>query len=293
MGQTVYADLLFLINFSMDYLCFYITAKLTHRKLPPIRTLLASILGGIYAVGILFAGLVPPLELVCDIGAGLVMCSIVFIGKKTSFWKFTVTSLAYVGVSVALGGMMTAIFNMLNLLGLPLGSLTESGDGMPVWLFAVLAAVSGIGTLAGGRFLRKKQTERSADIEITYDGKTVKLTAVCDSGNLVRDPVSGKSVVVADLASMQKALPDELIRAVRRKDASLLASLPPESARRLRLVPSRTATGGGMLFAMTPDRLTVSLQGEPPHDVEALFAPVELMASAGGFQALIPPEFVV
>ena len=293
MGQTVYADLLFLINFSMDYLCFYITAKLLHRKLPPIRTLLASVLGGVYAVGILMASVVPPLELVCDIGAGLAMCLIVFIGKRIRFVSFLTSSLAYVGVSVALGGMMTAIFNMLNLLGLPLGSISESGDGMPVWFFALLAAVSGIATLASGRFLRQKQSERSADIEITYGGKTIRLAAICDSGNLVRDPVSGKSVVIADLASVQRALPDALVRAVRRKDASLLASLPPESARRLRLVPSRTAIGGGMLFAMSPDRLTVNLPGEPEHEVEALFAPVELLSSAGGFQALIPPEFVV
>ncbi len=293
MGQTVYADLLFLINFSMDFLCFYITAKLLHRKFPPIRALLSSIVGGVYSVAILFAGLVPPLELVCDIGTGLLMCMLVFIGRGVGFWKYTVSSLAYVGVSVALGGMMTAIFNMLNLLGLPLGSISESGDGMPVWLFALLAAASGVATLAGGRFLRKKQSERSADIEITYAGQTVKLAAVCDSGNFLRDPVSGKSVIVTDLSSVEKALPNELVRAVRAKDASMLTKLSPDSARRLRLVPSRTALGGGMLFAMTPDRLTVSLCGERPHEVEALIAPVELMSTAGGFQALIPPELIV
>ncbi len=293
MEQTVYADLLFLINFSMDYLCFYITAKLLHRKLSPIRALLSSIIGGVYSVAILFAGLVAPLELVCDIAAGLLMCSIVFTGRNIGIWKYSVSSLAYVGVSVALGGMMTAIFNMLNLLGLPLGSISESGDGMPVWLFALLAAASGVATLAGGRFMRKKQTERSADIEITYSGQTVKLAAVCDSGNFLRDPVSGKSVIVTDLSAIERALPHELVRAVRSKDASMLAKLPPDSARRLRLIPSRTALGGGMLFAMTPDRLTVSLCGELPHEVEALFAPVELMSTAGGFQALIPPELIV
>lgn len=293
MGQTVYGDLLFLINFSMDYLCFYITAKLLHRNFPRLRALLASVGGGIYAVVILFSGFVPPLELVCDIGAGILMCVAVFTGKKTGFWKFMLCSLTYIGVSAALAGLMTAMFNLLNSLGLPLGSLEQSGDGMPVWLFALLAAISGAATLAGGRFFRKKQSERTADIEISIGGKTIRLSAIFDSGNLVRDPMSGKPVVVADIDSISEALPDALIRAVRKNDASYLASLPPDSARRLRLVPSKTATGNGMLYAMTPDRLTVTLPGGKPQAVDALFAPVKLAGSASGFQALLPSELAV
>ena len=34
MEQEVYGDLLFCVNFSMDFLCFYLTAKLLHRRLP-------------------------------------------------------------------------------------------------------------------------------------------------------------------------------------------------------------------------------------------------------------------
>ena len=80
---------------------------------------------------------------------------------------------------------------------------------------------------------------------------------------------------------------------MRKNDASYLASLPPDSARRLRLVPSKTATGNGMLYAMTPDRLTVTLPGGKPQAVDALFAPVKLAGSASGFQALLPSELAV
>jgi len=292
MEQTVYADILFLINFSMDFLCFYITAKLLHRRLPKIRALLASVLGGVYAVAILFAGFLPPLELVLDILAGLIMCALVFASKKTSFPKLLLSSLSYVGVSVALGGIMTAAFNMVNLLGFSFDALKDSGDGMPVWLFAVLAALSGAATLAGGRFFRQKQSERSADIEITYGGKTVRLTALSDSGNLVRDPISGKSVIVADVAALSSALPSEIVRAVKRRDASLLAALAPDVAKNLRFVPSRTATGGGMLYALLPERITVTVSGEKPYEVDALVAPIQLGGAAKGFDALIPPELL-
>jgi len=293
MEQTVYADILFLINFSMDFLCFYITAKLLHRKLPKLRAFISSIGGGVYSVAILFAGFLPPLELVLDIFVGFIMCVIVFVSKKTTVPKLMLSSLAYVGVSVALGGIMTATFNMINLLGFPWDSLRDSGDGMPVWLFALLAALSGAATLMSGRFFRKKQSERTADIEISYGGKTIRLTALSDSGNLVRDPISGKSVVVADISSLSGTFPEEILHAVKRRDASALAQLPPEIAKNLRFVPSRTATGGGMLYALSPERITVISSGEKSYDVDALIAPVQLGASAGGFEALIPPELLV
>ena len=118
---------------------------------------------------------------------------------------------------------------------------------------------------------------------------------VCDSdsGNLVRDPISGKSVVVADVSAMSSALPSEIVRAVKRRDASALAGLSPDNAKNLRFVPSRTATGGGMLYALLPERITVSLAGGKPYEVDALVAPIQLGASASGFDALIPPELLV
>lgn len=293
MEQTVYADILFLINFSMDYLCFYITAALLHRVLPKLRALLSSIMGGVYSVAILFSGFVPLLELVCDIAVGLIMCVAVFTDKKRHFGSFTVASLTYIGVSVALGGFMTAFFNMINLLDLPLGSISESGDGMPVWLFALIAATSGAATLASGRFFRAKQSQRTANIEITYAQKTVNLAAICDSGNLLKEPISGKCVIVADISKLRPVLPEEIIRAVQKNDSSAISELPPESAKRIRLVPSRTATGSGILYALTPERLTVKDSSGDKREVDALFAPVILGNSAGGFQALIPPELMV
>ena len=292
MEQTVYADILFLINFSMDFLCFYITSTLLHRPFPRLRALFSAAIGGVYSVAIIFAGFLPFLELVCDIGMWFIMCVFVFWGKNVKFGNFMLSSAVYVGVAVALGGLMTAIMNMMNLLGLS-GISDKNEDGMPVWLFALIAVISGAATLGGGKFFRQKQSERTADIEITFLGKSIKLSAICDSGNFVRDPISGKSVVVADVKRLSSALPDPVIRAVKTNDTSVLSELSYESAKKLRLVPTKTATGGGMLFAFIPDRLTVMLPGGDIHEVDALFAPINLAGNAKGFDALIPPELLV
>ena len=49
MEQTVYIDLFFLINFSMDFLGLFLAAKLLERSKRLLRLALAAIFGGIYA----------------------------------------------------------------------------------------------------------------------------------------------------------------------------------------------------------------------------------------------------
>ena len=293
MEQTVYADLLFLVNFSMDFLCFYITSAILRKKLNTLRALLASIAGGVYSVTVLFAYIVPPFGLVLDAIALLAMCAAVFIEKKAKFSRIILSTAVYIGVSVALGGMMTALFNLLNTLELPLELLQVDSEGIPVWLFALLAAVSGAATLAGGRFFREKQSEKSAKVEITLDGKTASLYAVCDNGNLVRDPVSGKCVIIGDLSALRRILPDEIIKAVRENDASFIAKLSPEHARRVRLIPASSIGGVSMLYAMTADKIEITGDDGEVHESDALFAPAPIGGSAKGYEALLPPELLI
>ena len=293
MEQTVYADLLFLINFSMDFLCFYITSAILHKKLSVLRSLLASIGGGVYSVAILFAYIVPPFGLILDAAACIIMCAAVFIDRKTKFSKIILCTAVYIGVSAALGGMMTAIFNMLNTLELPLDMLRVDSEGIPVWLFALLAAVSGAATLAGGRFFREKQSQKTARVEITFDNKTVSLYAVCDNGNLIRDPVSGKTVIIGDLASLRRILPDGIIKAVRENNSSYVSSLPQKYARRLRLIPASSIAGGSLLYALSADKIVVYTDNGSAHESNALFAPAPIGGSAKGYQALLPPELLI
>ena len=293
MGQTVYADLLFLINFSMDFLCFYITGAILHRKLSQVRALLASVGGGVYSVAVLFVYLVSPLGLVCDGVACIFMCAAAFIKKNMRVGTFFLQTAVYIGVSSVLGGMMTAMFNLLNTLELPISELGANSEGIPVWFFALLAAASGVATMMGGRFFRAKQSERSAKIEIDYRGRTATLCAVCDTGNLVRDPISGKCVVVADLASVRRLLPEPLVLAVKENNASRLSELSEDVAKGLRVIPTRSVGGMSMLYAISPDRIRITGEDGKMHESDALIAPSPIGGSAHGYQALLPPELLV
>lgn len=282
MEKTVYADLLFLINFSMDFLCFYISSKILSFKLSPLRAVLGATLGGIYSVIALFLPSFYGVSFLIDIAVGLCMCLVVWGASRKSdlFLGF----LLYFAVSMALGGFMTAIFNLLNRLGFNKIN-AGTGDGISVWLFALVALVSGAVTLLGGRFFKRRSSERSAELEISYGGRTKKISAFVDTGNLLSEPISGKPCVIADTKELEDLLPSEILSAAARGGVTLLVS--EAHARNIRLIPAITATGEGLLVAIRVDKMRID-SGKGMYETDALLA----LTSLDGKAALVPASLL-
>ena len=102
MGQTVYLDLFFIINFSMDFLCFYLAGALLGSKLSVMRMLLSAVIGGIYADVSLFLPIYGLWELGLHIAVCGIMCGIVF-GIRSILTHTCV----YIATSAVIGGFMT------------------------------------------------------------------------------------------------------------------------------------------------------------------------------------------
>ena len=290
MGESVYVDLFVLINFSMDFLCFFLTANLLNRPFVITRALLSSIVGGIYADLALFFSAGKLLSFVIDLGVCSLLCAIAF-GQRRKAKELPLFLLVYLAVSMALGGIMTALFQLLNRSSILENVEMSEGDGISVWTFFLLALLSGIITFLSGRFFRKKTAKAEATVEIFYEGKQASLSAMSDSGNLLREPLSGKPCIVADIHAMEQVLPREIILAARANAVSL-EKIPVQHAKRVRLVPTKTAAGQGMLLAIRAERIAVDC-GKGAHEIDALIALADLGKSADGNEALLPSVLLV
>ena len=289
MGQTVYADLYFMINFSMDFLCLFLAAKMLSMKLNVFRMLLAAALGGVYAVLALFLSVGRVWALVIDMAVCALLCAVAFAKRKQ--WRASVMFIpVYIAVSMVLGGFMTALFNLFNRLDIPLPE--GDGDGMSIWLFAILAVLGGLSVLLGGRFFARKSSRKNADVTVTYKGKSVSVRALCDSGNLLRDPVSNCPCVVVDTAFLKGVLPDEVLDLSAKRNVLSLGGLCQENIARVRLIPAQTATGEGLLVAFRADSVDVD-SGKGKRSADALIVASRLGNTADGSHALIPPELLM
>ena len=288
MEVEVYADLLFLINAGMDGLCFLLTARLLHRRVRPWRMILGAVLGGIYAVVSLLLDVGRLTALGVDLLVCLLMCAAVFSGSAKGRGRILVPTGVYFLLSMVLGGIMTALYHLFNRMGLE-SRLPAGEEGAGVWLFAVLA-LAGYGiTLLSGRLLGAKASAPCASMVIELDGRSLTLGGILDTGNLLRDPLSGRPVICVRRESLAPLLSPTLAAVLcEGADTALLSDSP--DARRLRLIPADTATGGGLLMGFIPDRVVLQYEQRghsAERDVAVTVAAVEGLSDT---EALIPAE---
>lgn len=289
-GQTVYADVLFLINFSMDFLVFYICARLAGRRLYPFRSALASALGGAYGVASLFIDTNGFITSVCDVAALIVICCVAFASKNMRLRDFFGRCILFALISSILGGIMTALSSMLERSGF--ASLEyESGDDISVWLFALIAAAGGAAAFVGGKRMKRIAAAKSADVEIRMNGKRIVIRAMTDTGNMLTDPLSGRAVALCELNAIENLFPAEMINYWRNGEFS--SGICSEIASKIRFIPARGALGGktSLLAAVEPDAVTV-INDKGKREADILIAPVPYNLSAGESRALLPPGLV-
>ena len=285
MEQTVYIDLFFMINFSMDFLCFFLVFELLGGKMLLGRTLLASGLGGIYANISLFIPIEGIWAIFLDIAVCILMCLVAF-GKRGSV---LVNTLVYIAISMTLGGFMTALFSLFNRIDLPLYEIDE--DGISAWLLLILALISAVGALLGGKFFRRKSSKRYAELSIFIGATFKKILSFYDSGNLLHDPISGRPCIIVDADALSDILPKTVIKAAKEKSIGI-SEIPEAMMTRIRLIPTRTATGEGLMLAVKADKIIIS-DKKSEREVNALLAVCELGNSADGCQALLPTELMI
>lgn len=221
--MTVYVDEVFVLNFLLNWLLLKASVKMTGAAAHRLRLVLAAALGGVYAVVVLLPGMEGTSGLAGRVLSFVLLCGCAFgfhaRAIKPSAWFFTVCC-AFCGlvltVNALLGRQMVVLggaafyavsFRMLVLLaGLVYGVCTV--------LFPRL------GLHSGGELTR---------LTLTAGTRSVTLNALRDTGNTLKDPLTGEDVVVADWQIAARLLPECAMDA-------RLAQSPTQAVQRLRLL---------------------------------------------------------
>ena len=253
MYTDVYADVLFLINFSMDTIGLFVTARLCAVRVKVIRIVVAAIFGSLYAVVSLFLDLAAFIELAVVILVCVIMVCIAY--PQRSLREVLKQSTVMFVSSSLLGGVMSAFYSVTDDL---LGEVEWSSRSIDPLLFCVIACIS----MAAGLFLtrlhgsgnmppRVKVKIKLFDNEISVDG-------IVDTGNLLTDPLSGKRVILIGSKYLGGIISDELMKGAVECDLSIAYRLSERERSRFRLIPARGIDRGTYLFGVIVDDLNLS-----------------------------------
>ena len=283
MQQTVYMDLLFFVNFCMDFQCLFLTAKLLRRPFFVWRGVLFSAVGALYACVALFAMTARGVALVLDLVICALMCIGVFTGKGQPIHRFFVPFAIYFGVSAAVGGVMSAMASLMSKMDIP---YVESGTSVSSGTFFLLAAAGGVATFAWARFCQRRAQSARAVLKLELTGQELTVPGLFDTAHLLSDPVSGRPVVVLKQCVAAKWLPS-VFPAEGTQGTAALLSLPPALLRRARLIPTDTVTGHSLLLALVPDTALLDTGGGA-RSVELLVSAAPIVSTPSDCQALLP-----
>lgn len=251
--MVIYLDIVMLVNFLVDLLLLIAANRLCGYPVKLKRAALSAAIGAVYA-GVC---ILPGFRFLGNVFWRVVMLclmSIVAFGWHPSIWR---RGAIFVFLSMALGGIA---------LGL--------GNG---GVIALLAAAAGVCILCVVGFHGGVAAKEYVTVRLTHNGITRELIALKDTGNALKDPITGQPVLVVG-SDMAK----QLLGLTREQLSAPIETMAHSTIPGLRLIPYRAVgNASGMMLAVKMDRVCV---GKQEIGNLVAFAPQKL--GAGEFEAL-------
>lgn len=231
----IYADVVMVLNFLVDFLLLMGADRLTGFPASPGRCAMAAGLGALYSGACLLRGFA-------------------FLGN--ALWRMVFLGLM-AGIAFGMNRSILRRGGVFVLLSMALGGVAL-GMGKPDQLGLILAAAA---LWLVCRFGLKHVGEQTyIPVTLSHQGRTMKLLALRDTGNTLRDPLSGEQVLVAgaDVAEELLGLTEEQLR-------HPVETLAKGKLRGARLVPyCAVGQPAGMLLAVRFPGAVVGNHGADP-----------------------------
>jgi len=298
--MEVYLDVLLLENILMNYLILAVTSKFLKKKVKSLRLLLGAFIGAVYVIILLF---LPQIHIYYSLSAKLIL-SVVIVGvtffpKKLREFIKTITCF-YMSTFIFAG----AAFAFLSLnQG---GGIVRNGAfyvymNSKMSFILIAALVTLILIRAFYQFIKEYGSGDKVlvSLYVVFDGNGIWVPALVDTGNQLKDPLSGAPVIIVEAQAIKSLLPLSLAEYMEQQkdEEPLNIELALKNTgwfSRFRLVPF-TSLGkeNGILLGFRPDYIEVGKNGERKETKDVVICLYNRKLSENStYHALLAPELV-
>lgn len=247
MTVKVYVDVLFIINFIIDYILLAVTALFIKKRPCILRTCLASAFGAVYASFIFFIPLGTFFVFTLSGIVSLLMVVIAY-GAKSATALLKNLAVFYLVSFVTSGAGFAVLFlgNKYGKINFAVNAGVFYADINAYTMLAVFVLSVAVIHLSAG-YIRKQRIKQTFlyNVTIEKNGKSVTDTALFDTGNFLRDPISQNSVVIAEWQTVSALFPRGTL-------SECVARQPGEFT----YIPCHGINGNAGLFAFRPDKIS-------------------------------------
>ncbi len=245
MTNVIYADVLFIINTYVTYILLFTACFLGKEKTSRLRLVLSSLLGGMYSFIILLGEINTALSLVLRLAVAGVFIACGFkIRSKRHFLKlyalFFLTNFIFAGIILALWYTFSpkALYFNSGVLYLDINSF--SLIALSAGCYIIIKAIS--------VFLEFRTPRgRIFSVTLTLGEKEASLRGFLDTGNSLKDPFSGESVLIVNEKSIESI----------GKIDFLSDEMQTISGKAIRLIPCNTVSSSFLMPVFRADKIKI------------------------------------
>ncbi|MBE6532477.1 MAG: hypothetical protein E7676_03080 [Ruminococcaceae bacterium] len=278
--MTLYIDVYFLINFTVDVLSLYFAAIFSKIPTTSRRLIISALLGAFFAVGIVFLPEIPLLKLISS------AVSLFIIGyaatKRVKIKRKIKFIFAFLLFEALFGGVVSFLWGILDSRLSNFFSSVEGGAVNRKMLFFSIIVLLSIGVFKMlVSFFSNIQSEGSVEVEISFLDKSARLEAFIDSGNLAVDPMDMTPVMLLKKDAAANLLPDNII------NLSDPDTIEKNARKRIRLIPISRGGATHVLTGVKPDSVKILKEGKT-EEISVTIAIDKEGGTYGGFGVLMP-----
>ena len=262
--MTIYLDIILCENLLMNYIILFATYVIIKPKTkhPQIRMILSSLLGSIYAIIIYLNILSIYTNLLAKITLSVVMVYIAFAPPNIK--QLLKQILIFYLVSFIFGVCTFALIYFLK------PENVEMKNGVfvgiyPIKVGLIAGIIAFIITQIAFKINKSKLNNKNTfiEIELYNKNKMTKARALLDSGNMLKEPISQKPVIVVEKAILSKIIPEEVLNYIERMVGGddQERNEMQEYLSKIRMVPFMSlGKENGMLIGIRLDKIKINTE---------------------------------
>ncbi len=247
--QTIYIDVYFLVNFTVDILALYFGASFSKTPTTVKRLIVGALVGALSAV---FAVLFIDIRWIFyPLTVALILVTVSVVAGRISLFRKVKLCVAFLLFEVLFGGLV--YYGYLTLDTLSADSYFDTGGENRSILILSLLILLSIGIIKLGLlFFSNVTSERTARITVLFSGREYVLDALIDSGNLALDPLDRTPVML---------ITGKEAKRIFGSDITNTATLDYNLKRKIRIIPIKFGQNQTILYGIKPDAVYANAKG--------------------------------
>ena len=259
--MTIYIDVVLIENVIMNYIILLATAIVLKVKIKQIRFIIASLIGAVYTIMTYIFTITIYSNFFFKLLLSVVIIYIAYNPQNMkNMWKqlllFYLTSFVFGGAAFALIYVIKPQ-DILMKNGLFLGTYPLK----TVMLAGIVGFVIIIMTF---KIVKSKISKKDMykEVIISFEEKKVKVIAMVDTGNLLKEPITGKPVIVVEHTCLYDCIPKEILDNIENILKGNIKNIPDNIKNKyitkLKFIPfSSLGKQNGMLLGISPNYVEV------------------------------------